>query len=252
MANIVFITGASSGIGEACARRFAKAGYHLILCARRTNLIHALAKELTETYQIKVYGFELDVREYKQVQEKISALPDEWKQVDILINNAGLSRGLDKLYEGNPDDWDQMIDTNIKGLLYVTREVLPQMVARKSGHIINLGSIAGREVYPGGGVYCATKFAVAAITRTLRMELLGTNVRVTNIEPGAVKTEFSIVRFNGNIERAEQVYEGIHPLTPDNIAETIFFCISSPSHLNINDILITPTDQASATMFYRE
>lgn len=243
----VFITGASSGIGRAAAEAFAKEGSKLILCARRVERI----KELEKSLGVPVHSFQLDVRDQKAVEKAIHDLPDEWKSIDILVNNAGLSRGLDKLQEGSISDWDEMIDTNVKGLLYVTHAVLPGMVERKSGHIINIGSIAGHEVYPRGNVYCASKFAVDALTQGLRLDLVDTPIKVTAIDPGLVETEFSEVRFRGDKERAKSVYKGIEALTPEDIAETIVWCASRPKHVQIADIIIFPTNQASAAVVHR-
>lgn len=249
---IVLITGASSGIGAACAKLFASCGAKLLLCARRDERITKLAQHLKNEYGVEVFSFHLDVTQYAAVKEKINTLPAEWQAVDVVVNNAGLSRGLDKLYEGSVEDWNEMIDTNVKGLLYITRLVLPGMVARKSGHIINIGSVAGHEVYPGGNVYCATKYAVKAISQSLRMDLLGTGIRVSEIDPGAVETEFSLVRFHGDAKRAAAVYKGMQPLTAEDVASTVIYCAACPPHVNISEIRIMPTDQASATMVHRE
>lgn len=249
---VVFITGASSGIGEGCARAFAAVGGKLLLAARRIDRLVSLKNHLEKEYGSEVHIFELDVRMRGRVEKAIGSLSENWKAIDILINNAGLSRGLDKLQEGSVEDWDEMIDTNVKGLLYVSREVVPGMVERGRGHIINIGSVAGHEVYPGGNVYCASKHAVKAISKGLKIDLLGTPVRVTSIDPGMVKTEFSIVRFHGDRGRADKVYEGLTPLSPDDIAEAALFCASRPPHVNINEIIIMPTAQASATLAYRK
>lgn len=249
---IVLITGASSGIGAACAKQFAKSGAKLLLCARRVTELNSLADELREHHQAQVHVFSLDVRQHHQVSQTINAMPEEWQAIDILINNAGLAAGLDLLQEGKVEDWEQMIDTNIKGLLYVTQAILPSMLKRNSGHIINLGSIAGHQVYPKGAVYCATKSAVNVLTNGLRMDLFGTKIRVSTIDPGAVETNFSRVRFKGDEKRATEVYAGMHPLTADDIADTILFCASRPPHVNISEVIIMPTDQASATMISRK
>lgn len=249
---IVFITGASSGIGSACAKLFAKAGAHLLLCARRLDILQQLAEQLVSEYDIHAHVFKLDVSKPVEVKEAIKALPDEWKKVDILMNNAGLAAGLEPIQEGNLSDWEEMIDTNVKGLLYVTREILPFMVDRNSGHIINLGSIAGHEVYPKGAVYCATKHAVNALSQGLRLDLFGTKIRVSTIDPGAVETNFSMVRFKGDLKRVEAVYEGMEPLTPEDIADAALYCATRPAHVNISEIIIMPTDQASATMVARK
>ncbi len=249
---IALVTGASSGIGEACARAFAGAGAHVILAARRIERVEKLANELRQEHSVETLPIALDVRDRAAVQAALGGLPERWAPVDILLNNAGLARGLNKVHEGVIDDWDEMIDTNVKGLLYVTRAVLPGMAQRKRGHVINLGSIAGKEVYPNGAVYCASKAAVDFITRGLRMDLCGANVRVTSIDPGMVETEFSQVRFHGDEERAEKVYKGFQPLTAADVAEVILFCVTRPPHINIQDVLLMSTAQASATMTYRE
>jgi 3-hydroxy acid dehydrogenase/malonic semialdehyde reductase len=248
----VFITGASSGIGYACAKLFAKAGANLLLCARRLELLNNLANELVNEYKIEVHVFSLDVSQSLAVNEVMNALPEKWKNIDILINNAGLAAGLDTIQDGKLSDWEEMINTNVKGLLYVTKAILPGMVEKNAGHIINLGSIAGHQVYPKGAVYCATKYAVNALSQGLRMDLSGTNIRVTTIDPGAVETNFSVVRFKGDMQRVAAVYEGRDPLTPDDIADTILFCATRPAHVNISEIIIMPTDQASATMVARK
>ena len=248
---LVFITGASSGIGEACAEIFAQQGAKLLLCARRTDRLNELVKRLQKTYFCQLHHFELDVCNAAAVIEKISALPSEWQAIDILINNAGLAVGLDKLYAADIDDWERMIDTNVKGLLYITRAVLPGMVKRNQGHIINMGSIAGHEYYPAGSVYCATKHAVKAISKCLKIDLLGAQVRVTSVDPGMVKTEFSQVRFKNNVERAAAVYQNITPLTAHDIADAVYYCASRPAHVNIAEMIILPTDQASANHVHR-
>jgi len=248
----VLITGASSGIGAACAEQFAKAGMNLLLCARRVEVLNNLATELKKTHDIKIHTFQLDVSQHGEVTTKLSELPMEWQTIDILINNAGLGLGLEPLQNGNPQDWDTMINTNVKGLLYVTKEILPKMIAQNSGHIINIGSIAGHQVYPNGAVYCATKHAVNALTQGLRMDLFGTNIRVSSIDPGAVETNFSTVRFKGDKQRAAAVYKGMQPLTPHDIADAVLYCATRPAHVNISEIIIMPTAQASATMIARE
>lgn len=248
---IVLITGASSGIGLSCARAFAAQGARLILAARRVERLHRLAAELQATCGARAYVIQLDVRDRAAVEGALAALPADWQAIEVLVNNAGLSRGLDKLHEANIQDWEEMIDTNIKGLLYVSRAVIPGMVERQAGHIINLGSVAGREAYPGGNVYCATKAAVRALSQALRMDLLGTPVRVTEVQPGMVETEFSIVRFHGDAGRAARVYEGLTPLTPDDIADVIVYCATRPPHVNIAEVLVMPTAQASAILNYR-
>ncbi|MBE9049565.1 SDR family oxidoreductase [Nostocales cyanobacterium LEGE 11386] len=249
---IILITGASSGIGTACAKIFAREGAKLILAARRGERLQQLADTLNKMYGVEIHLLPLDVRDRLSVESAISSLPPDWSEIDILINNAGLSRGLDKLHEGNVPDWDEMIDTNIKGLLYLTRYVVPGMVSRDRGHVVNLGSIAGHQTYPGGNVYCGTKAAVRAISEGLKQDLLGTPIRVTSIDPGMVETEFSDVRFHGDTERAKKVYQGLTPLTADDVADVIFFCITRSPHVNINEVILMPVDQASATLVNRQ
>jgi len=248
---IVLITGASSGIGAACASVFADAGVKLILAARRWDKLEQLRESLSIADE-SVYLLKLDVRDRLAVESAISALPPTWSNIDILINNAGLSRGLNKLHQGDFLDWEEMIDTNIKGLLYLTRFVVPGMVSRGRGHVINLGSIAGHQTYPGGNVYCGTKAAVRAISEGLKQDLLGTPIRVTSVDPGMVETEFSHVRFHGDTARAKQVYQGLTPLTADDVADVIFFCATRSPHVNINEIILMPVDQASATLVHRQ
>ncbi|WP_392531137.1 SDR family oxidoreductase [Nostoc sp. C117] len=248
---IILITGASSGIGTACARIFAGAGAKLILAARRLERLQQLADTLSQDFNTEFHLLQLDVRDRSAVESAISTLPPSWSKIDILINNAGLSRGLDKLYEGSFENWEEMIDTNVKGLLYLSRYVVPGMVSRDRGHVVNLGSIAGHQTYPGGNVYCATKAAVRAISEGLKQDLLGTRVRVTSVDPGMVETEFSEVRFHGNTERAGQVYQGVTPLTADDVADVIFFCVTRSPHVNINEVVLMPVDQASATLVNR-
>jgi 3-hydroxy acid dehydrogenase/malonic semialdehyde reductase len=248
----ILITGASSGIGKACAELFAKEKANLILTARRIDRIKNLAKRLEKENKINTKCIKLDVRNYEQVEEAISSLKSTWKKIDFLINNAGLSRGLEKIYEGKKEDWDEMIDTNIKGLAFVTRHVIPLMVKRKKGHIINIGSTAGHEVYPGGNIYAATKFAVNALSQSTRLDVLDKGIKVTSIDPGMVETEFSLVRFRGNKERAKNVYKGLKPLTPKDIAEAVLFCSTRPNHVNINQVILTPLAQASSTQVYRK
>ncbi len=249
---IVLITGASSGIGYACAERFAQAGAKLLLCARRIERLEKLAEELINKYKVAIHYFQLDVTKEAEITTQINALPAEWRVIDILVNNAGLARGLNNFQEGSTQDWNEMIDTNLKGLLFVTRQVLPGMVARNAGHIINIGSVAGHEIYPKGNVYCATKHAVKALTQGLRMDLLGTNLRVTSIDPGMVHTEFSLVRFKGDQTLAENPYKGLKPLTAEDIADAIIYSASCPPHVNISEMLIMPTAQAAATLVHRE
>ncbi|HEU4560045.1 MAG TPA: SDR family NAD(P)-dependent oxidoreductase [Longimicrobium sp.] len=246
----VLITGASAGIGAACARAFAAEGARLVLAARRAERLEESADKLRGS-GTDVLALELDVRDAAGVAETLGALPAEWSAIDVLVNNAGLGRGMDKLWNGTPAEWDEMVDTNVKGLLYVTGAVVPGMVERGHGHVINLGSVAGHEVYPGGAVYCATKHAVGAITRGLRMDVLGTGVRVSTVDPGMVETEFSVVRFHGDQERAKNVYRNMNPLTADDIAETVVWVATRPPHVCIDEIIIKPTDQASATLVHR-
>jgi NADP-dependent 3-hydroxy acid dehydrogenase YdfG len=247
----VFITGASSGIGEACAEAFAREGAHLVLSARRKERIDALAKKLENAHGIRTLSLQLDVRDNAAVEKAIGALPAPWDRIDILLNNAGLSRGLTKVHTGEIRDWEEMIDTNVKGLLYVTRAVLPAMVTRNSGHVINMGSIAGHELYPNGNVYCASKYAVAAISQGLRMDLLGTNVRVSSVDPGLVQTEFSEVRFRGDRSRAAGTYANMRPLKGEDVAEVVIFCATRPLHVDVAQVIVMPTDQASVNHVHR-
>ena len=247
MKPIALITGATSGIGETTARLLASK-YALILCGRRTERLELLKKELDADVQLLTF----DVRDRKSTSDSIASLPAEWQNIDVLINNAGNAHGLSKIQDGNIDDWDAMIDINVKGLLYVSKAILPGMVERQSGHIINIGSVAGVEVYPNGNVYCASKHAVDAITKGMRLDLNGENIRVCSIDPGLVKTEFSEVRFKGDEQKAKKVYDGFSPLTAQDIAETIEFVLFRPPHVNIADLLIFPTAQSSATMVDRK
>ncbi len=248
---IVFITGASSGIGKACSEYFAAEGAKLILTARRENLLRELTEKFNREYNTDAITFSLDVRDKNSVSELINSLPEKWKNIDILINNAGLAKGLNKIYEDDIDNWEDMIDTNVKGLLYVTRTIVPGMVKRKSGHVINIGSTAGHEAYPKGHVYCATKHAVNAITKSLRMDVVDKNIRVSTVDPGAVETNFSNVRFFGDKEKAKNVYKGLTPLTAEDVAEAVLFCATRPPHANIAEIILMPTQQASALVFHR-
>jgi 3-hydroxy acid dehydrogenase / malonic semialdehyde reductase len=252
MAKIVLITGATSGIGEACAHLFAREGYNLILTGRRLDRLEKLAKKLNTKHNTEVALSSFDVRDREAVISNLEALSARWKKVNVLINNAGLSQGLDPINKGNIDDWDTMIDTNIKGLLYVSKVVSNWMAERKNGHIINIGSIAGKEVYPNGNVYCATKHAVDALNMAMRIDLLPHGIRVTAVHPGAVKTEFSEVRFKGDKERAKKVYEGFDPLVANDIAEMIWFAVSRPAHVNINELIVMPTAQANAATIFRK
>ncbi|MBI5324978.1 MAG: SDR family NAD(P)-dependent oxidoreductase [Ignavibacteriae bacterium] len=249
---IILITGASAGIGEACAEVFAEEGAMLILLARRKNKLDELSKIIKEKNKVEILNIECDVRNRKDVEKCIKELPDKFKNIDILINNAGLARGMNKIQEGSFDDWDEMLDTNIKGLLNVSRFVLPGMVERKSGHVVNIGSLAGREVYPNGNVYCSTKHAVKALSKGMIIDLNGTGVKVTNLDPGLVETEFSEVRFRGDTEKAKKIYQGYTPLTSRDIAEVALFCVTRPQHVMIQDIMVTPTDQATALILNKK
>ena len=249
---IVFITGASSGIGRSCVKAFAAQGARLILAARRAERLEKLAVELKTEHGPDILVLKLDVRDPEAVAAAVAGLTAEWAAIDVLVNNAGLSRGLDKLHEGKLQDWDEMIDTNIKGLLYVSRAVIPGMVARGRGHVINIGSIAGREVYPSGNVYCATKFAVNALTKGMRLDLNGTGVRVSTVDPGLTETEFSVVRFHGDAGRAGKVYQGYAPLAPEDIADAVVYCATRPMHVDVAEMLVLPTAQASTTLIHRK
>ena len=249
---VVFITGASAGIGAACARAFAAEGSALVLAARRLDRLKELAEELNRAYGTRSHVDELDVRERAKVEAFVNSIPQEFRNIDILVNNAGLARGFDPIQSGSIDDWDEMIDTNIKGLLHVTRAVVPGMIERGIGHIINIGSIAGRQVYPRGGVYCATKFAVHALTQGMLIDLVDTPVRVSTVDPGLVKTEFAWVRFRNDDTSARSVYQGMTPLKAEDIAEAVLFCATRPAHVNIAEMLVLPTDQASAYHVHRE
>ena len=248
----VLITGASSGIGEATAHAFAGKGARLILAARRADRMQAAIPKLRELGAAEVHVLTLDVTSNAQVISTIAGLPEAWSAIDILVNNAGLSRGLDKVHEADPADWDEMIDTNVKGLLYVTRAVVPGMVARGRGHVINLGSTAGEVTYPGGAVYCASKAAEGVLSEGLRQDLLGTPVRVTTVDPGMVETDFSSVRFKGDAARAAKVYAGLTPLTPQDVADAIVWAASRPAHVNIARILLTSIDQANSLLIHRK
>lgn len=249
---IAFITGASAGIGAATAKLLAANGYQLILAARRKEKLEELADQLHAVYNINTYTLTLDVRNRYEVGKAIEELPSEWKRIDVLINNAGLASGLSSIDEGDLDDWDIMIDTNVKGLLYVTRHIVPLMKQSGVGHIVNIGSIAGKEVYANGNVYCATKHAVDALNKAMRLELSAYPIKVTAIHPGAVETEFSIVRFHGDEQRAASVYKGFENLVADDIAEAIWFAISRPPHVNINELTIMPTAQPVASVIHRK
>lgn len=252
MDKIVFITGASSGIGAGCARKFASQGARLILNARSVEKLTVLKEELEKEYATRVYLLPFDVRDRQKAARALASLPTEWQEIDILINNAGLVIGVDKEYEGDLDEWDIVIDTNVRALLSMTRLVVPGMVERGRGHVINIGSIAGDAAYPGGSVYCATKAAVKALSDGLRIDLVDTPIRVTNIKPGLVETNFSVVRFRGDYEKANGVYKGIRPLTGDDIAETVYFAASVPEYMQIAEMLVMPTYQATGTIVSRK
>ena len=250
---IAFITGATSGFGKSTALIFARNGWDVIINGRRSDRLDQLEQEInSENPHVRILKLPFDVRERNIVTETLDQLSDDWQAVDVLVNNAGLASGLAPIHEGNIDDWEIMIDTNIKGLLYVSRAIMPGMVARKSGHIINISSIAGKEAYPKGNVYCATKHAVDALTKSMRIDLLPYGIRVTSINPGAAETEFSLVRFAGDEERAKQVYKGYTPLRPEDIADIIYYAASRPPHVTLNDILVTPLAQANTSNFHKD
>ncbi len=249
---IAFITGATSGFGRAIAFKFAEHGWDLILCGRREERLKEIEEALVKTYNIRVYAFPLDVRKRKEVSEELDAIPTDWKSIDVLVNNAGLAAGLDTIHEADLDDWEDMIDTNIKGLLYVSRTVIPWMIDRGHGHVINIGSTASREAYPKGSVYCATKFAVDAISKGMRIDLLPHGIKVTAVHPGAVETEFSLVRFKGDADRAGKVYQGFEPLNADDVAEVVWFAASRPRNVVLNDIVMTPLAQAGSAYIHRQ
>ena len=249
---IALITGATAGIGKASAELFAKNGYNLILTGRRKERLLELSTHLKSTYNVDVLSLNFDVRNFQEVEKAISSIPSDWRKIDVLLNNAGLAAGLEPIHEGLVDDWERMIDTNVKGLLYMTRSISPIMICNGYGHIINMGSIAGKEVYPNGNVYCATKYAVDGLNKSMRVDLLPHNIRVTAINPGMVETEFAIIRFKGDEERAKNAYKGLKPLTAEDVAETIYWVASRPAHVNINDIVIMATAQANATTAFRK
>ncbi len=252
MKKIVFITGATSGIGEAASKKFAANDYDMILTGRRNDRLLKLKNVIEKKYAVRVCALNFDVRNKLEVEKAIKSLAPEWKKIDVLINNAGLSVGLEPIQEGQFDDWERMIDTNIKGLLYVSRYIMPLMIKRKKGHIINIGSIAGKETYPNGNVYCATKHAVDSLSKAMRLDLVKYNIKVTQICPGAAETEFSIFRFKNDVKKAKAFYEGFKPLYANDIADIIFYTTTLPSHVNINDLLVTATAQASVTMINRK
>ena len=252
MKETVLITGASAGIGEATARLFAKHGYRLIITGRRIDILTALAEELKKEFGASVHSLRMDVRDLKSISDALASMPESFSNIDILINNAGLASGIDNVKEASTSDWDVMIDTNIKGLLYITRSVIPCMTERKKGHIINISSIAGKDVYPGGSVYCATKSAVDALSKGMRIDLIKHGIRVTNISPGAVETEFSLVRFHQDTERAKNVYKGYQPLCAEDIAEAILFAANRPPNVNVTELTITPVAQANPLFVHKE
>jgi len=251
MNTIVLITGATSGIGKACAQKFAAAKFNLILTGRRADRLEILKKELENDHQIEVLTLCFDVQDKEAVFNAVNNLPEAWKAIDILVNNAGLALGRDSFEDADITDWETMMNTNVNGLIYTSRAVLPFMIARKKGHIINMGSVAGKEVYEKGNAYCASKFAVDALNKAMRIDLLKHNIKVTAINPGAVETEFSLVRYKGDTEKADATYKGLIPLTGSDIAEIIFYCATLPPHVCINDLTVTPTQQADAIYFHR-
>jgi len=248
---IVLVTGANSGIGKACAEKFAENGAKLILCSRNINKLIKVAEEINKKYDTEILTYQLDVRDKLKVKTVIDELPKKWQKIDVLINSAGGALGLEKFQDGNTDDWDEMIDSNVKGLLYLSRNVVPLMIKNKKGHVINIGSIAGDAAYPNGAVYCAVKAAVKLISDGLRIDTVDTPVRVTNIQPGLVETNFSVVRFHGDKERAKKVYQGLKALTAEDVADIVFYSASLPAHVQICEVTVTPTAQASATVVHR-
>jgi len=252
MNRIALITGATSGIGKAVAIKFARNNYNLIITGRRDERLNELAKELTSEFNIEVLPLSFDVRDKNAVESQINSLSDKWKKIDVLVNNAGLALGLSPIHEGDFEDWDTMIDTNVKGLLYMSKFVANLMIEMRAGHIINIGSIAGKEAYPNGNVYCGTKFAVDAITKSMRLDLVKHDIKVSQIAPGAVETEFSIVRFKGDRNISDKVYNGYQPLLAEDVAEATYYVTTLPKHVNINDLVIMPTAQANATTINRK
>jgi 3-hydroxy acid dehydrogenase/malonic semialdehyde reductase len=248
---IAFITGATSGFGRAIALKFAEHGWDVIIAGRRKDRLEDLRHLILDTYEVKVYSLSFDVRNRTEVEDELNAIPHFWKEIDVLVNNAGLAAGFSTIQDGNIADWEQMIDTNVKGLLYVSRVVIPWMVNRKQGHIINIGSTAGKDVYAYGNVYCATKFAVDALSKSMRIDLLPHGIKVTSVNPGSAETEFSLVRFKGDAEKAKNVYKGFHPLQAEDIADIVWFAASRPHHVGINDITVTPLAQANALYIHK-
>lgn len=249
--SIALITGATSGFGRAIALKLAEHGWNVIITGRRSERLESLEKEITSVYETKVFSLNFDIRNRNEVHLAIASLPHDWKTIDLLVNNAGLASGLNPIQDGDINDWDLMIDTNVKGLLYVSKEIMPGMVERKKGHIVNIGSIAGKEAYAKGNVYCATKHAVDALSKSMRIDMLPYGIKVTAINPGAAETEFSIVRFKGDEKKANQVYQGYEPLKPEDIAEVVYFAVSRPAHVVLNDIIITPLAQANTSNFIK-
>lgn len=252
MNKIVLISGATAGIGEALARKFAENNYNLILTGRRSERLEKIKTDLSDEFGVDVLTLNFDIRQLNEVQSAVQSIPESWQKIDVLINNAGLAAGATPIQDGVYDDWDRMIDTNIKGLLYLSRNIIPFLKARKKGHIINIGSIAGKQVYPNGNVYCGTKAAVQSITEGMRIDLVKYGIKVTQIAPGAVETEFSIVRFGGDTEAAKNVYSGYKPLTAKDIANVTYYTTTLPEHVNINDLLVTPTAQANAYIYNKD
>ncbi|MDY0017857.1 MAG: SDR family NAD(P)-dependent oxidoreductase [Candidatus Delongbacteria bacterium] len=249
---IVFISGANSGIGKACAEKFAENGAKLILCSRDIEKLIKAAESINKKYDTEILTYQLDVRDRGKVETVIRELPKKWQKIDVLINNAGGALGMEKFQDGSMDDWDEMIDSNVKGLLYLSRNIVPLMIKNKKGHVINIGSIAGIAAYPNGAVYCGVKAAVRLISDGLRMDTVDTPVKVTNVQPGMVETNFSVVRFHGDKERAEKVYQGLKPLTAEDIADIVFFSASLPEHVQICEVTVTPNSQASATVVHKK
>ncbi len=252
MKQIALVTGATAGIGEATARLLAENEYNVIITGRRKERLEKLKKELEEKTSARIYPLIFDIRNRKEVEKALDSLPPEWQHIDALINNAGLAAGLAPIHEGDIEDWEQMIDTNVKGLLYVSRQIMPGMVKREKGHIVNISSTAGKEVYRNGNIYCATKFAVDAINKAMRIDLVEHGIKVTSVNPGFTETEFSLVRFKGDKEKAKLPYAGMAPLHAEDIAEVILFVLNRPDHVNINEIIVTPKAQANASYIYRE
>ena len=246
MKKTVLVTGATAGIGAAIADRFAKEGFRVIITGRRQERLENLSQRLKHEHQTETYELAFDIRNQNEVEQAIDSLPEEWREIDVLVNNAGLAVGMDPIHEAKIDDWERMIDTNVKGLLYISRKIMPQMTQRKQGHIINIGSIAGKQTYPQGHVYCASKHAVDSLSKAMRTDLLPYGIKVTQVRPGLVETEFSLVRFKGDEEKASKVYEGYQPLKPEDIAEVAYYVTTLPEHVVINDIEVTPTVQANS------